>query len=65
MQNRSSKTKREPKDINELAFDIVESLTSENKPADEDVEKDMVAVERGRRGGKVGGTARAAMSRIV
>lgn len=62
MANRSSKTKkREPKDVNELAFDIVNSLTSEDKPAaDESPEKDPLAVELGRRGGLVGGKARAA-----
>lgn len=62
MANRSSKTKkREPKDVNELAFDIVNSLTSEDKPlADEAPEKDPLAVELGRRGGKIGGKARAA-----
>ena len=62
MANRSSKTKkREPKDVNELAFDIVNSLTSEDQPlADEAPEKDPLAVELGRRGGLKGGKARAA-----
>ncbi len=59
MKKATKKAKREPRDINELAFSIVESLTSEDKPADDDEpEKDAAAVELGRRGGLKGGKAR-------
>jgi hypothetical protein len=62
MQNRSSKPKkREPKDVNELAFDIVQSITGDDQPiADEVPAKNPAAVELGRRGGLKGGKARAA-----
>ncbi len=60
MQKRSSKPKREPKDVNELAFDIVASLTSEEQPAAEASAKNPAAVELGRLGGLKGGKARAA-----
>ncbi len=58
MPQRSSK-KKEPRDINELAFDIVEDLTSE-KPPEEERQKLPAAVELGRLGGLKGGKARAA-----
>jgi hypothetical protein len=63
MPNRSSKKKNDPKDVNELAFSIVDDLTSE-RPAEEDQsiepEKDPAAVALGRKGGLKGGKARAA-----
>jgi hypothetical protein len=55
MPQRSSK---EPKDINQLAFDIVEELTSD-KPREQPPEKNPAAVELGRLGGLKGGKARA------
>lgn len=62
MQKRSSKTKkREPKDVNELAFAIVEVLTSEDQPViEEEPEKNPAAVALGKLGGHKGGKARAA-----
>ncbi|MGH9751912.1 MAG: hypothetical protein ACREA2_03945 [Blastocatellia bacterium] len=61
MKKTTKKTKREPRDVNELAFDIVSSFTSEDQPADDETpEKNPVAVARGKSGGKVGGKARAA-----
>ncbi|MCI0388240.1 MAG: hypothetical protein MOB07_05680 [Acidobacteria bacterium] len=61
MQNRSSKTKkREPKDVNELAFSIVEDLISDDQPTAEAPEKNPSAVALGRLGGLKGGKARAA-----
>ena len=64
MQNRSSKPKREPKDVNELAFDVIRSLTSDDPitddSADEVPAKNAAAVELGRLGGLKGGKARAA-----
>lgn len=61
MPQRSSR-KKEPRDINELAFDIVESLTSEPQPSVEEEipRKNPAAVELGRLGGLKGGKARAA-----
>lgn len=62
MPNRSSKKKSDPKDVNELAFSIVDDLTSE-RPAEEEPaepEKDPAAVALGRKGGLKGGNARAA-----
>jgi len=56
MPQRSSK--KEPKDINELAFDIVDELTSD-KPREEPPQKSPAAVEFGRLGGLKGGKARA------
>jgi hypothetical protein len=58
MPQRSSR-KKEPRDVNELAFDVVRSLTSEEpieKPAEE---KNPHAVALGRLGGLKGGKARA------
>ena len=47
--------------MNELAFDIVASLTSEDEPAaDEQPEKNPAAIALGRLGGLKGGKARAA-----
>lgn len=61
MKKSTKKTKREPRDMNELAFDIVARLTSEDKPAgDDEPEKNPAAVALGRLGGAKGGRARAA-----
>jgi hypothetical protein len=61
MPNRSSK-KKEPRDVNELAFSIVDDLTSDEPPApaEDALEKNPAAVELGRLGGLKGGKARAA-----
>lgn len=59
MPQRSSK-KKEPRDINELAFDVVRSLTSEEPLEEPNEEKNPHAVALGRLGGKKGGPARAA-----
>lgn len=60
MPHRSSK-KKESRDINELAFDVVRSLTSEEQPPkEEERPKNPAAVELGRFGGLKGGKARAA-----
>ena len=56
MPKRSSK---EPKDINELAFRIVEDLTSDEPPEEEEGQKNPHAVALGRLGGLRGGKARA------
>jgi hypothetical protein len=59
MPNRSSR-KKEPRDINALAFDVVRSLTSgEALPVEEERQKNPAAVELGRLGGLKGGKARA------
>lgn len=63
MPNRSSK--RRPVDLNQLAASIVADATddapsTEQQPAAPIKEKDPLAVELGRRGGKKGGKARAA-----
>lgn len=49
--------KREPRDINELAFSIVDDLTGDAPP---EPPKNPAAVARGRKGGVKGGKARAA-----
>jgi len=60
MLNRSSK-KKEPPDVNKLAFDVVRSLTSEEpSPEIKERQKHPAAVELGRLGGLKGGKARAA-----
>ncbi len=61
MPNRSSK--RRPTDLNQLAASIVADATADEpteQPAAPVKEKDPLAVELGRRGGKKGGAARAA-----
>lgn len=57
MPKRSSK--KEPHDINEVAFDVVRSLTSDESPEEEEEQKNPHAVELGRLGGLKGGRARA------
>jgi hypothetical protein len=60
MRQRSSK-KKEPRDVNELAFGVVRSLTSEEPtPETKERQKLPAAVELGRLGGLRGGRARAA-----
>lgn len=49
--------KKEPSDINELAFSVVDDLTSD-EPLKEEPAKNPAAVARGRKGGKVGGVVR-------
>ncbi len=60
MAEKSSKRrkKNEPVDTNELAFDIVQDLTSE-EPREVPQEKNSAAIEHGRLGGLKGGKARA------
>ena len=57
MPDRSSKR---PRDINELAAQIVDEATGEAPPFDPDAGKDPAAVALGRKGGLRGGKARAA-----
>ncbi len=52
------KTKR-PRDISQLAKFIVDQATDEEKPVEEQPQKNQAAVELGRLGGKKGGKARA------
>jgi hypothetical protein len=56
MPKRSSK----PRDLNRLAASIVDEATDELSSAPEQPVKNSAAVELGRRGGLVGGKARAA-----
>ena len=58
-QSSKRRKKNEPIDTNELAFDIVQDLTSE-EPRAVELEKNPAAVERGHRGGLKGGKKRAA-----
>jgi hypothetical protein len=57
MPDRSSKR---PTDPNELAAQIVDEATGDAPPFDPDAGKDPAAVALGRKGGLVGGKARAA-----
>ena len=50
---------RRPRDLNELAAQIVGEATGEVEPVDPDEGKNAEAVERGRLGGLRGGKARA------
>jgi hypothetical protein len=54
------KRSRKPRDLNQLASQIVEEATNDTPAPDPDEGKDPAAVELGRRGGKKGGKARAA-----
>lgn len=56
MPNRSRKR---PRDVNELARQIVDEATGEAPPFDPDAGKDPAAVALGRKGGLKGGKARA------
>jgi hypothetical protein len=51
---------KRPRDTNQLAKLIVDLSTGEAEEAATDAGKNAVAVERGRRGGQKGGSARAA-----
>ncbi len=53
------RSRKRPRDLNELAASIVGDATDEDKP-DPDDGKDPAAVSLGRRGGLKGGKARAA-----
>ena len=53
------RSRRRPRDLNELAASIVDEATSDDKPAPADDGKDPAAVSLGRRGGLRGGKARA------
>jgi len=57
MPDRSSKR---PRDVNELASQIVDEATGNAPPYDPDAGKDPAAVALGRKGGLKGGKARAA-----
>ncbi len=57
MPERSSKR---PRDVNELAKQLVDEATGEVEPFDPDAGKDPAAVALGRKGGLKGGKARAA-----
>lgn len=57
MPDRSGKR---PRDVNELAKQLVGEATGEIEPVDPDAGKDPAAVALGRRGGLRGGKARAA-----
>ena len=59
MVTRKAKPKREPRDINELAFDIVRSFTEEEVPEESQPPKNPAAVALGKLGGAKGGKARA------
>ena len=52
-------TPKRPRDVNELARQIVDEATGEHTPEIEANGKDPAAVERGRKGGVQGGKARA------
>ena len=54
------RSRKRPRDVNELAAQIVDEATSETPPPDPDEGKNPAAVELGRRGGLKGGKARAA-----
>jgi hypothetical protein len=55
------RSRKRPRDVNELARQIVDEATGEApRPADSDEGKDPAAVALGRKGGLKGGKARAA-----
>ena len=54
------RSRKRPRDVNELAARLVDEATSDEPPPDADAEKDPAAVALGRRGGLKGGAARAA-----
>jgi hypothetical protein len=53
------RSRKRPRDVNELAAQIVDEATSDEPPPDPDAGKDPAAVALGRRGGLKGGKARA------
>ena len=54
------RSRKRPRDVNELARQIVDEATGEAPKSDPDAGKDPAAVALGRRGGLKGGKARAA-----
>jgi hypothetical protein len=54
------RSRKRPRDVNELARQIVGEATGEGPPFDPDEGKDPAAVALGRKGGLKGGRARAA-----
>jgi hypothetical protein len=54
------RSRKRPRDVNELAKQLVGEATGEIEPVDPDAGKDPAAVALGRRGGLKGGKARAA-----
>lgn len=54
------RSRKRPRDVNELARQLVHEATSDEPPADPDEGKDPAAVALGRKGGLKGGKARAA-----
>jgi hypothetical protein len=53
------RSRKRPRDVNELARRLVDEATGEAPPFDRNEGKDPAAVELGRRGGLKGGRARA------
>jgi hypothetical protein len=53
------RSRKRPRDVNELGRQIVDEATGEASPIDPDAGKDPAAVALGRRGGLKGGKARA------
>jgi hypothetical protein len=53
------RSRKRPRDVNELARQVVDEATGEAPPIDVDDGKDPAAVALGRRGGLKGGKARA------
>ena len=54
------RSRKRPRDVNQLAKLVVDIATGEVEDAPEDAEKNPAAVELGRKGGLKGGNARAA-----
>jgi hypothetical protein len=54
------RSRKRPRDLNELARQVVDEATGEASPLDPDEGKDPAAVALGRKGGLRGGRARAA-----
>lgn len=54
------RSRKRPRDVNELAKQLVDETTSDEPPAGPDAGKDPAAVALGRKGGLKGGKARAA-----
>ena len=53
------RSRKRPRDVNELAKRLVDEASGEAPAFDPDEGKDPAAVELGRRGGKIGGKVRA------
>lgn len=54
------RSRKRPRDVNELAKQLVDEATGKTSPVDPDEGKDRAAVALGRKGGLKGGKARAA-----